>query len=50
MEMEAQRKAEPGEFDACFSEASAGPGWWGSSYPAWIVRFTGSKTIRFPLQ
>ena len=32
MDMVTQRKTEPGEFDACFSEASAGPGRWGSSY------------------
>ena len=30
MVMDAQRKTEPGEFDACFSEASAGPVRWGS--------------------
>ena len=32
MVMDTQKKTEPGELDACFSEASAGSGLWGSSY------------------
>ena len=49
MVMDTQKKTEPGELDACFSEASAGPGRWENCYlllPAESVAGGGGNLLR----